>query len=166
VLHLVVEAGVQLGAYAMDHALGREEVDRHVGQHELDGLEIADRPAELDAPGGIIVADLLLAVIDAIEFVGEDVLLDLGERLLAERRSSQAISCGCSQLSANARARACASMSAVVSDTSIVSPNGYASSHCHPGRAEREPGPMHSISVEAMAHRPRLKAGVTYEMAR
>src|SRR5260370_41673882 len=31
---------------------------RHVGEHELDGLEIADRAAELHTPGGVIVGDL------------------------------------------------------------------------------------------------------------
>ena len=55
---LAVHARIHLPADAIEHRLRRHDLDRHVGEHELDRLEIPDRPAELDALGGEVVGDL------------------------------------------------------------------------------------------------------------
>jgi hypothetical protein len=47
-----------LPGHPVDHRFDRHDLDRHVGEHELDGLEIADRAAELHAPGSVVVGYL------------------------------------------------------------------------------------------------------------
>ncbi len=49
---------VEFGADAVEERFCRHDLDRHVGQHEFDRLEIADRLAELDAAGGVVIGDL------------------------------------------------------------------------------------------------------------
>src|SRR5271167_1633371 len=46
---LAVDAAVDFPRDTVDEALRRHDLDRHVGEHEFDRLEIADRLPELDA---------------------------------------------------------------------------------------------------------------------
>jgi hypothetical protein len=55
---LAVGAVVDFPCHAVEHRFHRKQFDRHVRQHELDALEVADRAVELMPGGRIVIGDL------------------------------------------------------------------------------------------------------------
>src|SRR5579883_3325059 len=80
---LAVDALVDLPGGAVDEAFHRHDVHRHIGEHELDGLEVADRPAELHALARPFIRDLRSADRGA-ETIGGNLQPGLDEPVLRQ----------------------------------------------------------------------------------
>ena len=80
---LAIDALIDFPRDAVDHALGRHDLDGHVGQHEFDRLMAADRGSELNAPPGPIVGKLERAD-RGTETIGGDLQPRLDEPVLGE----------------------------------------------------------------------------------